>query len=171
MLKEFGYPIRYGWHRHRVAQGCPHNREHGSELIEFAFVALILCCVLFGMLELTLGLYSLHFVAEAAQLATRFAQVRGSGCQGLTACPAQTSDITTYVQGLPHPGINPNLITVNTVYSPYPAGSSCTPSATCNNPGNLVTVTVAYTFTLNAVPLLPTKSLNFTSTAAAVISE
>lgn len=157
------------------AQGSPQQRrargEQGSQLIEFAVSAAILLTMVFGIIDLSLGLYSMHFVAEAAQQGTRFAMVRGSGCKGLvTACPAKAADIQTYVQGLSYPGIDSSLLTVNSVFAAYPAGGSCSPSSTCNNPGNLVQVKVTYAYTL-AVPFMPKKTLNFSSTAVAVIAE
>jgi Flp pilus assembly protein TadG len=143
--------------------------DQGSELIEFAVCAAVLFTLIFGIINLSIAVYSLNFVSEAAQQGTRYAMVRGSGCTGLTACPAKTSDIQSYVQSLAYPGIASKSIIVTTTYSAYPAGTSCTPSTTCNNPGNLVQVKVQYTYQLSA-PFLPTKTLNFTSQSVAVIS-
>ncbi len=113
----------------------------------------ILLSFMFGVWEVGLALYSDHFVSEAAREGTRYAIVRGSsaGAANCTApgpptCIAQTADIQTYVEYLGFPGINPGRMTVTPSWSAYPTGASCTPSAACNNPGNLVTVKVQYSF-------------------------
>jgi hypothetical protein len=50
-------------------------------------------------------------------------------------------------------------------------GAACTPSATpCNNPGNLVQVTVAYKFLLS-IPAVKASTINMSSTSEMVISQ
>jgi Flp pilus assembly protein TadG len=158
--------------RAKGVQGSQRQRrgEQGNSIVEFAFAGLILVTLMFGMIHLCLGLYTLHFVAEAAQQGTRYAMVRGSGCSGLTACPAAKSDIQNYVMGLRYPGIRNSLTTVSTSYATYPVGGTCSPSTTCNNPGNLVTVTVSYQYPL-IVPFEAKRTLNFSSTSTAVIAQ
>jgi Flp pilus assembly protein TadG len=166
MMKRFCDPIRSRVPRER--RGCG---ERGSELLEFALCSIILFTFLFGIIEYCLGIYSAHFVAIAAQQGTRYAAVRGSGCKAYTsACPASTTDIKNYVQNLAYPGITPTSVAVTTTYAAYPSGTTCTPSATCNNPGNLVTITVGYNYSL-IIPFVPNKTLTFASTAAAIIAE
>lgn len=145
-------------------------REQGSTVVEMALVSVILLTMLFGMMEVSLALYTYHFISEAAREATRYAIVRGSSCSFPTACPATQQDIQTYVQGLGYPGIDPNLMTVNAVWSAYPAGGTCTPLASCNNPGNMVQVTVNYQYAL-VIPFIPTNSFNMSSTSQMVISQ
>ena len=126
--------------------------------------------VTFGLIEICLALYSYHFMAVAAREATRYAIVRGSSCTGFaSACPAAASDIQSYVQGLGFPGINSANVTTTTTWSAYPAGATCMPSASCNNPGNQVTVTVQYQFPLS-IPFVPPTTLTLSSTSAMVIS-
>src|SRR5271167_3916176 len=121
---------------------------------------IMLLTFMFAVFEVGLALYTYHFVSEAAREGTRYAIVRGSSlaancaAPGPPTCIAQTADIQTYVEYLGFPGINPGRMTVTPSWSAYPSGTSCTPSASCNNPGNLVTVKVQYSFPMN-VPFVP----------------
>lgn len=161
----------FGWHSlGRRIRRSRAAREQGSTVVEMALVSVILLTMLFGMMEVSLALYTYHFISEAAREATRYAIVRGSSCSFPTACPATQQDIQTYVQGLGYPGIDPNLMTVNAVWSAYPAGGTCTPLASCNNPGNMVQVTVNYQYAL-VIPFIPTNSFNMSSTSQMVISQ
>ena len=77
------------------------RRDSGATLIEFAFVVTTLMTVIFGTVDLGRAAYSYGWVSSAARQATRFAMVRGNNCSGLSGgCPAQASDVTTYVQSL-----------------------------------------------------------------------
>jgi Flp pilus assembly protein TadG len=146
--------------------------EEGSAIMETAMSSMILLTFMFGVMETGFALYSYHFISEAAREGTRYAIVRGSSCVNPTdftsACPASTSDIQNYVKNLGFPGINPNNMTVTVANAGYPAGVTCTPSASCNNPGNLVTVTVQYNFPLT-VPFVPAHTYSMSSTAAMII--
>jgi Flp pilus assembly protein TadG len=152
--------------------GCA-CREHGSALVEFALSATILLALVFGVLAMCMALYTYHFISEAAREGTRYAMVRGSSCATYSnftsACPASAAQIQTYVQDLNFPGIIPNNMSVATTWPT--TGSSCTPSVTpCNNPGNLVQVTVTYTFPLS-LPFVTTRSLTMTSSSRTVIAD
>jgi Flp pilus assembly protein TadG len=139
--------------------------------VEFALSLVLHCALLLGVMEASLGVYAFHFTAEAAREATRYASVRGSSCVGsASACPAQPSDIQTYVQGLVYPGINPAAMTATTTWSAFPSGTACSPSSSCNNPGNLVTIRILYKFPFS-VPLLPSNLWAVTSSSAMVISQ
>jgi Flp pilus assembly protein TadG len=145
--------------------------EQGSALLEMALSAIVLFAIVFGLMEGCLMLYTYHFVSEAAREGTRFAIVRGSSCIDFPApCPAnQSSDIQTYIQNLNLPGIRPAAMTVTTIWPT--TGTSCTPSVTpCNNPGNLVQVTVNYQFPL-VVPFLRSTTVAMSSSSEMVISQ
>ena len=147
------------------------NHDLGSVTIETAVSFVLHFALLFGVMEASLGVYAFHFTAEAAREGTRFASVRGFSCTGsMSACPAQSSDIQTYVKGMTYPGIDPAAMTVTTTWSAFPSGTVCSPSTSCNNPGDLVTVVVQYRFPF-AVPLLPSNTWAVTSTSAMVISQ
>ena len=144
--------------------------EDGAAILETALSAMILVSLVFGIIETSMALYAYHFTAEAAREGTRYAIVRGSSCSGSSSgCPAQASDVQSYVGGLAFPGINPAAITVMTTWPTM--GASCTPSSNpCNNPGNIVVVTVDYRFPLS-IPFIPSSTLNMTSTSEMVISQ
>jgi Flp pilus assembly protein TadG len=150
------------------------NNERGSAILETAMSAVILLTFLFGIIETGFALYSYHFISEAAREGTRYAIVRGSSCVNPTdfssACPASTSDIQNYVKNLGFPGINPTNMTVSVIYAGYPAGVTCTPSTACNNPGNMIKVTVQYNFPLT-VPFIPPHTYAMSSTAAMIIQQ
>jgi hypothetical protein len=150
------------------------QRERGSTLVEFALSLTILLTLVFGILAMCIALYSYHFISEAAREGTRYAIVRGSSCPNygylLPNCPLTASDqVETYVKGLGFPGIDPNDMTVNTT---WPAtGVPCIPMASpCNNPGNVVRVTVTYAFPLS-IPFVSKNTLTMTSTSQMVISD
>ena len=148
--------------------------ERGSALVEFALSATILLTLVFGVMIMSLALYSFHFIAEAAREGTRYAIVRGSSCSSYgkftSTCPVTTSaQVQTYVRSLGLPGINPNNMTVTTTWPT--TGSTCSPSLLpCNNPGNLVHVTVSYQLPLS-IPFLSARTLTMTSSSQMVISD
>lgn len=153
--------------------------EEGSVIMETAMSSIILLTFLFGVIETGFALYSYHFISEAAREGTRYAIVRGStagasncAAPGPPICKAQggndTGDIATYVKNLGYPGINPSNMTVNSAWSAYANGSSCPATGACNSPGNLVTITVQYSFPLT-VPFIPAHTYTMSSTAAMII--
>lgn len=148
--------------------------ERGAALVEFALSTTLLLTVIFGVIGISTALYSYHFISEAAREASRYAMVRGSSCTkygNLTSnCPATTSaQIQSYVRTLNYPGINVNNLTVTAVWPT--TGAACTPSVTpCNNPGNLVQVTVSYQYPLK-IPFVPAQTLTMTSRSQMVIAD
>ena len=149
------------------------HSERGSTIVETALSLTILLTLSLGVMQMSLALYTYHFISDAAREGTRYAIVRGSSCSTnanfASACPAANTDVQTYVRGLGFPGINPSLLLVNTTWPT--TGTTCTPSLTpCNNPGNLVKVVVTYQYPLS-IPFLPARTLNMTSTSQMVISD
>ena len=152
--------------------------EEGSAIMETAMSSIILLTFMFGVMEAGFALYSYHFISEAAREGTRYAIVRGasagsppgSSCASYSSssCKASGADIQNYVKNIGFPGINPNNMTVIVANAGFPTGVTCTPSASCNNPGNLVTVTVQYSFPLN-VPFIPARTYTMSSTSAMII--
>jgi Flp pilus assembly protein TadG len=151
------------------------RREDGSAILETALSMIILLTFMFGIMAVALALYSYHFISEAAREGTRYAIVRGSSAgspctaPGPPTCAAQSADVQAYVKGLNFPGINPGNMSVAPVWTVFPAGGICAPSASCNNPGNLVTVTVTYNFPLT-IPFVPAHTYTMSSSSAMVIS-
>jgi Flp pilus assembly protein TadG len=140
--------------------------ERGSATIEFAVSGVVLFTMMIGVMTMCQAIYTYHYVSEAAREGTRYAMVNGSSA----TTPATSSAIQTHVQNLGYPGIQSSLMTVTTTWKAYPSGTTCTPSSTCNNPGNLVTIKTSYAYPLS-IPYLGSKTLTMTSTSAMVIAQ
>ena len=154
----------------RSARGV--GNEQGSALVEFALSAVLLLTLIFGVMAISVALYSYNVVSEAAREGTRYAIVRGNKCNSFaSACPANVdgSDVQTYIRSLSFPGITPGNLTAASVYSSVNA-AACTPSASCNNPGNQVKVTVTYSFPL-IIPFVPNRTLTMSNSSQMVISQ
>ena len=138
--------------------------EEGATLVEFALCSSILLMFLFGIFGVCTALYSYNFVSDAAHEATRYALVRGSACTGFTDCNVTSAQIQTYVRSLQYPAIVPSNLTAAATWS----GAS-SPS---NAPGNIVSVTVTYTYPL-IIPFWPQSGriLNLSSTSQMTISQ
>jgi Flp pilus assembly protein TadG len=158
-----------------VRQRSLHD-ESGAEIIEMALSIGILLTFIFGVMEVCLAAYTYHFISEAAREATRYAIVRGSSfttdCASPTyaTCIAQGGDITTYVQNLNFPGIDPAKMTVNSTWLAKDGITPCGTTDSCKTPGNQVHVTITYNFPL-AVPFVPLSTWTMTSTSQMVISQ
>jgi hypothetical protein len=80
-----------------------------------------------------------------------------------------SAQVQTYLHGLAFPGINTANFLVAVSWPT--TGAACTPSLNpCNNPGNLVKVTVNYTFPVS-IPFVPAQILTMSSTAQTVIAD
>ncbi len=151
--------------------------ESGSSLIEFALSVSLLMMVVFGIMGLSLAAFSDHFVAIAAQAATRYASVRGSTWSSTCASASATGCVTTaglvqsYVQSLAPAGINTGNLTVQTTWpGTTPAGGACFQSSGKNSPGCTVQVTVTYSFSF-LLPFMPANTMNLSSTGALPIAQ
>ena len=160
--------------------------EEGSSMVEMALASVGILAMLFGIFELSMALYSYHFVSEAAREASRFAMVRGSQCASNFAASycsptdanpdgADGGDVSHYVTSLGYPFAN-KLTTSSTWLT---AGqdakgndiwTACGTGKGCNQPGNMVQLTVSYPFPLN-VPFLKTYTINLASKSSVVISQ
>lgn len=154
------------------------GEESGSSLMEFAFSAILLLMVIFGVMDCARALYAYHFVAYAAQEGARYAMVRGgdysNSCASATAyaCKASSTDITNYVKGLTPMGISSSGITVTPSWPQTNANgvaTGCNTTGTQYNQGCMVKVQVAYAFHF-ILPFLPTPALNMKATAEQVIA-
>ena len=156
---------------HTGRRRCGVFSEHGSTLIETAVSLVLLLTVVFGIMEVGWALYTYHFISEAAREGTRYAIVRGSSCaaSGSLCTDASQANIQSYIENLGFLGINSGNMTVTATWPT--TGAACTPSASpCNNPGNLVQVTVAYKFPLS-IPFVKASTINMSSTSEMVISQ
>lgn len=155
--------------------------EQGGSLVEMALSCLVLIPILFGIIQLSIGLYCYHFAADAAREATRWAIVRGSTCNGIfgagycaptsaNSSGALNSDIAQYVRTLGYP----YSTSVTTLTKWCTKGASIpatwtTCSTTQNNaPGNLVQVTVSYSYPL-AIPFIKKNTINLSSVSSMTI--
>jgi Flp pilus assembly protein TadG len=156
--------------------------EQGTALIETALTAVVMLTVIFGLIELSLALYTYHFVSDAAREGSRYAIVRGSdsciNTPNLTNCNATAAQIQTYLKSLGYPGLDASKLNVTTTWlaataSGTPATttwSTCSPATCTKDPGNMVKVVVSYSFPLNILFLSKT-TLNIASTSEMVIAQ
>jgi Flp pilus assembly protein TadG len=162
------------------------RQERGSELVEFAFTALVLLAVVFGTIEFALAMYAYHFVSSAAQLGARYAIVRGAdwttACSTSAPpnftlnydCKASSSDVQNYVKSLTSEGLNAGSVSATTTWpgTTPDCTSGCTACTTSDeNQGCLVQVQVSYSFNFLPMRFLPQTTMTLTSTAKQVIQE
>jgi len=144
--------------------------ETGGSMIELVLSSTVMLAVLLCMIQICMVLYAYCCTAMAAREATRYAIVRGSSCNSFaSACPATKANIQSYIQGLQFPGVNAAAFGVTTTYSAYPSGT-CSPSASCNNPGNLVKIQVTYSYPIN-LPMISKMTFSLSSTSQMIISQ
>jgi Flp pilus assembly protein TadG len=151
--------------RTQLSSKLRQNGESGASLVEAAVSLLLLFMFILGIMEVSLALYSYHFVSDAAREGTRYAIVRGSDwtaqCDGTgnpgtgyssSGCIANAADVEKYVSSLNFPGIGITTSDVCVQFLtslPSSPSSSCTAtSSTTEVPaaGNIVQVTVTYPF-------------------------
>jgi len=155
------------------------RNEAGSGLVETALSASLLLLLIFGILEISLALYSYHCIGEAAREGTRYAIVRGStsciNTPKLTDCNATAAAIQTYVKGIGFSGLDSggsmNVFPswLNDSGTAPATWTACT-SGVCNVPGNLVKVQVTYQFPLR-IPFWPGTAVTLQSTSQMVIAQ
>lgn len=150
--------------------------EEGSSLVEMALCSAILLGMTFGIIEMSFGLYTFHYVSEAAREGSRYAMVRGStsctNTPNLVNCKATAAEIQTYVQSLGNPGVTVNTIWLKATTSGTPPTTTWAACAnTCNSPGNAVQVNVVYLAFPIDVPFWKKTSVNIGSTSQMVIAQ
>ncbi len=158
----------------------PWNRrlrsESGQSLVETALTLTLLLTLVFGIIEVSIALFSFHFISNAAREGTRYAIVRGAtwgtACASYTSsgCTASTLQIQQYVASLSFPGINAANITVTPTTSLTTGGAACKTFSTCNAASDVVQVQVTYSFPFS-VPFVPQRTLSMTSTSQMVIAQ
>jgi Flp pilus assembly protein TadG len=141
--------------------------------VEFSLTASVFFMTLIGLMKVCLAIYTYHYISEAAREGSRYAMVRGATCavSGVSCATATDgSGVQTFVKGLGYPGISTSGMTVTTTWSAYPSTGTCSPSTSCNNPGNLVKVKISYAFPLS-IPFRTTTTYTMNSTSAILISQ
>lgn len=154
--------------------------DDGATLVEMALVSSILFTAVFGIIIMSLALYTYDFVADAARMGARYAIVRGSYCTGFSDCGATATDISNFVTGLNYPGINSSNLTVTAAwYNVNQVGGAATTNTLCSSSSpvgcntprkNAVAVTVLYAYPLN-IPFFGSTTLNLQSISQLVISQ
>jgi len=172
------------------------RREDGNAMVEMALVsAFVYIPMLFGIFQVSYGLYVYNYVCSAAHQATRYAAVRG-----VNSCTVQSNfvdcnlnptgstnpaagagtPLQKYVRSVGFMGIDPSKITVtgtwytrsndnSSGFSNASWATACTTTG-CNAIGNTVEVSVKYQFPLN-IPFWKNKSLPITGISKMMISE
>lgn len=164
--------------------------EGGSAIVEMALSVSILVLLLVGISRLSIGLYAMDFLSQAAREGARWKIVRGNTCStntpGLDHCGATQTDIQNYVQALGLPFASGVTVTRSYLIRQITLDSSGAPTASwvstcsgtssvlCNSataddtPGNQVTVTVSYTFPL-WIPFVSGTNLPMSANSSMVI--
>jgi len=155
--------------------------EQGAALVEMALSCLILIPILFGIIQLSIGLYCYHYAADAAREATRWAIVRGATCTSIfgkgycsptsaIGTGADGNDIAHYVSALGYPFSA--RVTTTTKWcvngGAIPATWTTCSTTQNNSPGNQVQVTVSYSYPL-IIPFLKSNMLNLSSVSSMTI--
>lgn len=141
---------RRGWRGLRGRQGIRRGRgnERGAVQVEFAFMAVTLFLLIFGVVELERMLLVYTTLSNATKAAVRYAIVHGSDRvgTGFTGPSADGShaNVDSVVTDLASAGtLKASNITVNVTYT------ACTPAAQCpfsNSPGSTVSVEAIYPY-------------------------
>ena len=156
--------------------------EEGSSLVEMALSCLILIPFLFGIVQLSIGLYCYHYASDAAREATRWAIVRGANCGKLFSAAycsptdasgtgATENDIAQYVKGLGYPYSGSVTTTTEwcTAGGSPATWTSCSTVKNGNNvTGNQVKVTVSYAYPL-IIPFIKKNTINISSVSRMTI--
>ena len=148
--------------------------EEGATLAEFGVSCAALCLMLYGIIQVSLLVYTYDFVSEAARDGARYAIVRGSKCTGLTDCNATSAQIQTHVRTLNFPAINTGILTATAVWCqaasapPNMTWSNCGTST--NIQGNAVKVTVQYPYPFN-IPFWGKQTVNLSNSSQMVMSQ
>lgn len=159
--------------------------QEGASLVEMAISCTVLFAMLFGVIEMSMALYTYHFVSDAAREASRWAMVRGGNCitnvstgycspTSTDAYGADNADIQAYVRSIGYPFAS--TLTTSTTWLSSSGGtpatwSNCgTTPKNCNSAGNQVQVTVSYSFPIG-IPFWTNTTIPISSRSSMVIAQ
>jgi Flp pilus assembly protein TadG len=132
--------------------------SRGQTYAEFMMVVLPTISPIFGVFSFGMIIYTYTFLSNAARDAVRYAIVHGSK----SSSPATGDTLQTYVRNEAK-GINASSISVTSCWNPQAPPNQC-PGATGNNsPGNVVSVSVLYSYH----PLYPFSNVTLPLTSSA----
>lgn len=173
----------------RIARKRCRQGESGSVLVETALTLVFFVALMIALIELSMIMYSFHYLSNAAREGSRYAIVRGY--DWATACPSgnyltvgggcytSTADIQSYIQNLGFPGINGSNISVTVGCATTPGGAfsnafdtTCIGATTSNVQAGVVQVSVSYPFSwgLN-LPYFNIPTWTLTSTSEMTIAQ
>jgi Flp pilus assembly protein TadG len=115
--------------------------SRGQTYAEFMMVVLPTLSLIFGVVSFGMIIYTYSFLSNAARDAVRYAIVHGSK----STSPATSDSIQTFVRSEAK-GINPGSITVTSCWNPQAPPNQCQSPTGNNAPGNVVSVSVAYSY-------------------------
>lgn len=122
--------------------------ERGQELIEFAFVSVLLLLMLFLILEGGIMVWRYNMLSNVAQEAARWAAVRGSQSSGTFNSTGTVNDVRNYVLAR-EPGVTVTL-TPNVNPNTLLPGDSITVTVSRPMPSRLAFYTLTGTLTASA---------------------
>jgi Flp pilus assembly protein TadG len=121
--------------------------QRGAAQIEFALSILLVCILIFSIIEMMSIVYTYAVLSDAAKEGVRYAIVHGSNssspCGPTSNPPAVVNTVTDYAKLSLH---DISAISVAVTYLPDTAGGTAT-----NKPPNLVAVNVTYSY----IPYIP----------------
>ncbi|MBS1998439.1 MAG: pilus assembly protein [Cyanobacteria bacterium SZAS LIN-2] len=164
------------------------QEESGSALVEFAISSIIILGTFISVFQVSMACYHYNTVAEVTRDTARWAAVRGSSCSTNTPtmdnCNASKATIQNYATTVgalnwsqcttANPCITvsykaASTVTSSSTYNTTTTWSACS-SGTCNAPGNMVTVSMNYPYTLN-LPFFRNYSINLGSTSTMIVAQ
>lgn len=133
--------------------------EEGGALVEFALSLPFLLTFIFGLIQVSIALYTLQMISEVAREGTRYAIVHGATCVAINgaSCTADATAVNNFATSAGWPNIGGGTAAVSTT---FPDGNE--------NPASRVQVTVTYT-TPFRVPFVPTHPITMSSTSVMYI--
>lgn len=125
----------------------------------------VLFMFIFGVIELCFVLFMYNTAAEAARETTRWASVRGALCSNpnISSCPATLTQVQDFGKTIP----GASKMTVQAWYCNSDGTTNCVQNISNALQGNIVKVTVSYTFA--SVPYVSKGALTVSSTSQSVI--
>ncbi len=162
--------------RRQTTNGNNLSRQRGEAILEAAFVGVLILFMMFGTLDFSRAMYAYHWVSYAAREGTRWASVRGAGCQTLPGgCPATGAQVQTFVRSIVAPVMDSAAVSATTTWTGKGGdGTDCTNGGDLppNSAGCVVKVQVDYSFGF-ILPLssVTGKTVDLQSTSQMVISQ
>ncbi|MFN7993192.1 MAG: TadE family protein [Bryobacteraceae bacterium] len=152
----------------------------GSAIIEFTLSTVPIIFVTVSLIQMSLGMWNYHTVAETVKAVTRTASVRGVGCASL-ACALNVGQITQLIAAK---GIGLTPSSLNVTLTDTNGSISCNPVTTCysnttvwprsgaNSLNQLISISAKYSFSSAIAMFVPSKgSTNFGTVTLGAISQ